>query len=165
MDRQQILLAKTLEAAGIPLKVDTFDQRLILQKAVYLLQAAALHLGYRYRWYLRGPYCTEVAGDAFGIIREGRAAKDELATWGFDNVSAEKARKLKSLLDRDGESEVDKARRLELLASVLFLVKTRQTSPDDINQTNKILNANDKHYSDEEVQAAFEELRDNGLLN
>lgn len=38
MDRQQILLAKSLDAAQISLSVATFDDRLILQKAVYLLQ-------------------------------------------------------------------------------------------------------------------------------
>ena len=50
MDRQQVLLAKSLEAANVSLSVKSFTERLILQKSAYLLQAAGIHFGYRFRW-------------------------------------------------------------------------------------------------------------------
>src|SRR5438105_1432600 len=98
MDRQQILLAKSLEAAEMPLSVESFDDRLILQKAVYLLQAAGVHLGYRFRWYLRGPYSPEMTAAAFGVLREGQPAQQELQEWKLDDASKERIERLKPLL-------------------------------------------------------------------
>ena len=49
-----------------------FDGRLRLQKTIQLLQSFGIDLGYRYNWYLRGPYCPELAKDGFkldGVIR------------------------------------------------------------------------------------------------
>ena len=35
---------------------DSFDDRLICQKKIYLLQSLGTNLGYTYNWYVRGPY-------------------------------------------------------------------------------------------------------------
>ena len=164
MDRQQILLAKTLEAAELPLNLKTFDDRLILQKAVYLLQSAGIHLSYRFRWYLRGPYSPDMTAGAFGIINEGEYGVQELKSWELDTESALLAQKLKPLLQSVCESKVEQARRLELLASALFLFKTEQADPGDSFATTEILTKNHKHYTEKEVQTAIEELQAHGLL-
>ena len=44
------------------------NDRLRLQKFIYLLQAHDIYLGYDYSWYLRGPYCTTLAKR--GIVLE-----------------------------------------------------------------------------------------------
>ncbi|MDB5308653.1 MAG: hypothetical protein JWO38_2855 [Gemmataceae bacterium] len=164
MDRQQILLAKSLEAAEVPLSVNTFHDRLILQKAVYLLQAAGIHLGYRFRWYIRGPYSPDMTSGAFGIANEGEYAEAELRGWKLDDESATRARNLHSLLHQEGESKTDQARRLELLASALFLFKTDQAKPGDPEGTATILKRNNKEFSAAEVKSAVKELRAHGLL-
>jgi uncharacterized protein YwgA len=164
MDRQQILLAKSLEAAKVPLSVKTFDERLILQKSVYLLQAAGIHLGYRFRWYIRGPYSPDMTAGAFGIVNEGEYAEKELKTWKLDDESATRARNLQSLLHRQGESKADQARRLELIASALFLFKTGQAKPSDADSTSNILKKNDKHFDMNDVKGAVKELKAHGLL-
>ena len=38
-----------------------FDNRLILQKTIYLLQAFGLNVGYSFNWYLRGPYSPDLS--------------------------------------------------------------------------------------------------------
>ena len=38
------------------LSIDTFENRLIAQKKIYLLQGLGTDLGYSYNWYIRGPY-------------------------------------------------------------------------------------------------------------
>ena len=164
MDRQQILLAKTLEAARIPLSVRSFDERLILQKAIYLLQSAGISIGYRFRWYLRGPYSTDATAGAFGIVNEGEPAKEELRNWELDESSSAIAAKLQSLLRREGEPLAKQASRLELLASILFLYKTGQAKPNDPDATSRILKKNAKPFGPEEVKSATKELRDHGLL-
>ncbi len=163
MDRQQILLAKSLEAAGVPLAVETFDERLILQKVVYLIQVAGVHTGYRYRWYLRGPYSPDMTADAFGILREGKAGQEELGRWNLDDESAGRLEKLKPLLVRVGEPVAEKARRLELLASVLFPIKTDQVKVNDHAATSEILKKNGKDFTTSDVRAAVKELKGYGL--
>lgn len=164
MDRQQILLAKSLEAAQVPLSVQTFNERLILQKAAYLLQAAGIHLGYRFRWYIRGPYSPDMTAGAFGIVNEGAYGEQELKGWKLDDESSARARNLQTLLHREGESKADQARRLELLASSLFLFKTEQAKPSDPEGTSKILKKNDKHFDAKDVKAAVKELKAHGLF-
>lgn len=164
MDRQQILLAKSLEAACVPLGVKTFIDRLILQKSVYLLQSVGIHMGYRFRWYLRGPYSPEMTAGAFGIVNEGEYARKELQGWNLDEESANLARKLQPLLHRDAEAKEEQSRRLELLASILFLFKTEQALPSDPDGTSKILAKSDKVFSPSEVRTAVKELKVYGLL-
>src|SRR5579885_637652 len=46
----------------------SFDERLKLQKTIYLLQSAfRVNLGYTYNWYLRGPYSPGLAADAYKV--------------------------------------------------------------------------------------------------
>ena len=47
--------------------MDGFEQRLRVQKFVYLLQAFDVYLGYEYSWYLRGPYCSTLAASGFAL--------------------------------------------------------------------------------------------------
>jgi uncharacterized protein YwgA len=163
VDRQQILLAKSLEAAEIPLRVATFDERLILQKTIYILQSAGIQIGYRYRWHLKGPYSSDMASGAFGILREGEAAQDELRGWCLDNESIALIEKLKPLL-AVGTSKQEQARRLELLGSALYLIRTEQVSRSDHESLTKILVRNGKKFSTDEVRNAVKELRSYGLL-
>ncbi|MGL6075072.1 MAG: hypothetical protein ACRC8S_13010 [Fimbriiglobus sp.] len=159
MDRQQILLAKALNAAGVELSVNSFDERLILQKAVYLIQSAGIRLDYRFRWYLRGPYSPDMTADAFGIINEGQTAKEELKSWKLDEKSSQIAEKLRSLLQRSNEATESQAKRLELLASTLFLYNTNQAVPADSVGTSCILEKNGKDFTPEQVEEAVRELR------
>ena len=63
MDRQQIGVKLTIDGLKLPFKVDSFEDRLIMQKAVYLAQAGGVNLGYYYHWYLYGPYSPSLHSD------------------------------------------------------------------------------------------------------
>jgi uncharacterized protein YwgA len=131
---------------------------------VYLLQAVGIHMGYRFRWYIRGPYSPDMTAGAFGIVNEGEYGVKELQGWKLDDVSATRARNLQPLLHREGETKTEQARRLELLASALFLFKTEQARPGDPEGTSEILKQNDKPFDASEVKAAVKELKAHGLL-
>ncbi|MFM0561414.1 hypothetical protein [Paraburkholderia sediminicola] len=87
MDTKQLVLKLSLEAADQSLAVDSLDDRMRLQKAVYLLQAAGANLGYRYSWYIRGPYSTALTQDYFAVaeamgsetLDDTRSLKEEVA--------------------------------------------------------------------------------------
>src|SRR5262245_35544812 len=122
MDRQQIGLKLALDALGHALDLADFDRRLILQKTVYLVQAAGVHLGYSYRWYLRGPYSSELTRDAFALQAELAREPDALRDWTLDAASLGQLSRLRGWFG--GIDPAGKVRHLELLASVLFLLKT-----------------------------------------
>lgn len=163
MDRQQILLGKALEAAEMPLNVGTFDDRLILQKSVYLLQSAGVHLGYRFRWYLRGPYSPEMTAGAFGIAGEAEAAQQELRGWTLDDETRTRIERIKPLLASAGNKAAH-ARRMELLASTLFLINTNQAKPTDPEAVASILKRFKKNYDTKAVRDAIQELRGYGFV-
>jgi hypothetical protein len=66
LDRKLGLTLTALRRLGLGTNVDTFEQRLIIQKAVYLLQHFGLPVDWNYFWYIRGPYSTELARAMFG---------------------------------------------------------------------------------------------------
>src|SRR5689334_9264229 len=67
MSTKLAALNLTIEALGLPADTGSLEDRVKLQKAVYLAQAAGLSLGYRYSWYVRGPYSTDLTKDYFAL--------------------------------------------------------------------------------------------------
>ena len=161
MNRQQILLALALKEAGIPVRVGKFDERLFLQKGVYLLQEAGVHLGYRYRWYLRGPYSTDLASDVFFLTGQEQSVAQELVSWQLDSESSGRIGRVKELFCGKELGKV--AKRLEMLASVLYLIRTRQASADVPAVISEMLKANNKPFEEAEVVEALGQLGQYGF--
>ena len=68
MNRQPVDLGFVLrQFPRLEFGMHTFEHRLRIQKFVYLLQAFDVYLGYDYSWYLRGPYCTNLAASGFAL--------------------------------------------------------------------------------------------------
>ena len=71
MNKDHILLKLILDEIGLGnLEISDFNSRKILQKKIYLLQLTGIDLGYRYNWYLYGPYCPALASDTFTLRDE-----------------------------------------------------------------------------------------------
>jgi len=160
MDRRQLGLKLVMVELDLPVQVESFDDRLILQKAIYLAQAAGVNLGYYYRWYLRGPYCPAVAEDGFAVSSEGA---DESRGWKLDDSSLEKLNAIHRMLEE--VPYTDLARRLELLASVHYLVDRRQGRGRDPQEISETLQKFNKQFSKDEVTSALGELTSNGILS
>ena len=67
MERQAIDLGLILRHFEIDFSMDRFDDRLKLQKFIYLLHVFDIYLGYEFSWYLRGPYCSLLATNGFAL--------------------------------------------------------------------------------------------------
>ena len=68
MNRQVVDLGFVLkQIPDFDFSMDVFEDRLKLQKSLYLLQSFGIYLGYDFSWYLRGPYCTSLAINAFAL--------------------------------------------------------------------------------------------------
>lgn len=60
-----LLLAGIVKQFYSNFSMGTFDNRLKLQKIIYLLQASGVNLGFSYSLYLYGPYCPELTKMAY----------------------------------------------------------------------------------------------------
>lgn len=161
MDVSQIGTKLTLDALGVQASVASFNDRLMVQKAIYLAQAAGLDLGYYFRWYLRGPYSPEVSSDVFTIAAE-LGELDESRGWVLDQEVEECLAPVEKLISAKPAGE--HPRWLELLASVHFLVDRRQVQGADVDSLQEVLQRFNKDYADEEVSDALGRLRQHGLL-
>jgi uncharacterized protein YwgA len=162
MDRRQIGMKLTIDGLGLPFKIDGFMDRLIMQKAVYLAQAAGVNLGYYHHWYLYGPYSPSLTQDEYAIGADVAAGMDESKVWKLDDGSSRRLREIRELFAEDDRSKL--AKKLELLASVHFLIDREQISEVDASQITTILKRFNKDFSVEDVSNAMEELKAYGLL-
>jgi hypothetical protein len=162
MDRQQIGLKLALDALGLDLDLSTFDSRLILQKTVYLVQAARVDLGYTFNWYRRGPYSPDLTNDAFALRAELTWNADELKDWKLEPVFLDRLARLREVL-RVIPVET-RARHLELFASVHFLLRTRQAKSSDVAGLRTVLLRNEKDFSEPDIRQAIEDLKQHDLL-
>jgi hypothetical protein len=163
MDQQQIGLKLTLDALGRDLRLDDFANRLKLQKTIYLAQAAGVQLGYRFHWYLRGPYSSGLTRDAFALSAELSQEADGGKGWSLDPASTQRLARLRVLFE--GVPEERLCSRLELLASVHFLRRTPAGQGKDGQELREVLLRNGKHFSEEDIRQAVEELTRHGLLS
>jgi hypothetical protein len=145
-----------------------FDERLALQKTVYLLDAAFQKhdlggLGYQFGWYVRGPYSSTAADDLFAIAAQpDRAALRKglsLNTRGKRAVGD-----VAALLQVPQAPAFDSmAHWLELLASLHFLTK-RRTDSCDFGEAWERLQATKPKLADaKQAEAGWSALKAQGL--
>jgi len=162
MDRQQIGVKLTIDGLGLEFKIDFFQDRLIMQKSVYLAQAAGVNLGYYYHWYLYGPYSPSLTRNEYAIAMDISADMDESKGWKLDNRSSQRLERIRGIFA--GLKGDKLAKKLELLASVHFLIDRKQVSGVDTSRITATLERFNKDFSEDEVKKALRELIRYGLL-
>lgn len=111
--RQLASVVRALDRTSL----EDFRARLVFQKRVYLLQQLGADLGYRYNWYLRGPYAPDLTRDAFLLARTSQPKSGT-------TPSAATAAAIKRLKRWAGHRFND-ARWLELAASLHYLMSAK----------------------------------------
>jgi uncharacterized protein YwgA len=162
MDRQQIGVKLAIDGLKLDFKIDIFEDRLILQKAIYLAQAAGVHLGYYYHWYLSGPYSPSLTRDEYAIAMDISTGLNDSEGWRLDESSSRRLEEIRGIFTEPQRGKL--AKKLELLASVHFLIDRRQVSKVDTKRITGTLERFNKNFSEEDVKEALEELKTYGLL-
>jgi hypothetical protein len=162
MNKQQIGLKLVLDNLEVGVHVDSFQNRLMLQKASYLAQAAGVGMGYYFSWYLHGPYSSALARDAFAISDEFQASSDESEDWELDKRTISKLERVRALITEC--SITDPAKKLELVASIHFLVTQKGFSPKDTSTLTSALRRFGKECAKREVVSATEGLAKHGFI-
>lgn len=121
MLRRKIALKLIMD--DLKLGLTRFDDRLSLQKSVYLLGELGLHLGYRFTWYLRGPYSPELTRDAFEVSEEKSPIAQQALNYRLGPNAKDVIETFKILANDNRPAHLDKAKWLEVLASVHYLAR------------------------------------------
>ena len=111
------------EEMGVEPDLNSFSGRKQLQKLTYLFEAFGLDLGFRFSWYVHGPYDKQLTRVLYDDDPKdsGRQVPDK-----FENEE-ETLRELKKFLGRDAYS----SRVLELISSLHYLLLVAQSKKVD----------------------------------
>jgi uncharacterized protein YwgA len=160
MNSQLAVLTLFLSALGRSSKIDSLDDRLLIQKSVYLGQLTGVDLGYRYSWYVRGPYCTNLTQDYYALAAVDDTEKQEYAKYSLATDVHERLKKAKPLFSVPKGLNLELHQWLELLASWHYLL---EVSKVERSEARKILDSAKPHVS-EFVDQAHQFLIRHGFL-
>ncbi len=170
MNGARIELALVLDKLGLlPVELGTFSNRFNVQKRIYLAQIAGADLGYRYGWYLHGPYCRMLTADAFLL-------RDEIADGERDFEEFELRSEVRRRLGRAAElgrtpNDFDGTDDdwLELVASLHYvrhIVYQPGNVRPDFNGAFRLLGNTKPRFADrmEHARRAWDRLDEFGLI-
>ena len=123
MDRTLTNLSRVLSELEIGDSINTLDERVTVQKAVYLAQVIGVNLGYQYSWYIMGPYSRDLAKDYYTLHEYPRENRQEIAQWTLREPFASALKKIKEVMSIPEGVQLTPRQWLELLASVHYLRK------------------------------------------
>lgn len=170
MNSARIELKLALDQAGIDrISLDSFSQRFNIQKRIYLIQLMSYDLGYRYGWYIKGPYSRNLTVDAFTLRDELNAGEKDYASFELSRQATERIEKAKKMWDIPTRLFVPNDQWLELLASIHYLKHIAYWPKDsnkDFEAVFKALIAAKPQFTNAKVaaQRAWERLDEFGLI-
>jgi uncharacterized protein YwgA len=135
MDGRLVVLKRFVEALGEPADISSIDARKRFQKAVYLGQLSGVDLGYRYGWYVRGPYSTSLTRDYYALssaIEAGDQPPDDTTL--KPNV-AQRLAAIRPLLTVPPDVQLETSDWYELLASWHYLSKVSRKTSEQATET------------------------------
>ena len=139
MDTRLVVLKLFLDELGVPSDIGTVEDRKRVQKAVYLGQLAGVDLGYRFGWYLMGPYCSTLTQDYYSLA-EGLSMgeNDHDGKTLLPNIR-QLLHKIRPVMDVPTDTNLSQEDWLELVASLHYLLKVSRfdhaTASETIRKT------------------------------
>jgi uncharacterized protein YwgA len=148
-----LILSRVLKTIGFDnVDMDNFDNRLIYQKLIYLIQNYGLSLGYGYSWYVKGPYSPELTKTLFTINPESFAESDNFR-FQNDDVVIGKMHEIKTILN----NKIQDPLFLEILASIVFIKKFLQTEISMEGLRSELLKRKPKLQDNNDFERDFSE--------
>jgi uncharacterized protein YwgA len=141
-------------------KIDDIEDRVYLQKAIYLLQLLGVDLRFRFRWYLRGPYSRELALYSFDIRERIDEFKELADSAQIRKVVAEKVSLLKNIVQKQ-PADIGRSKWLELISSVHYVKHISSANPESITRAEiqeALEEAGKREFKKEQIEEAWQEL-------
>lgn len=161
MEARLIALKLVLDALDIPNTIDTIDDRKRVQKAVYLGQLAGVKLGYRFGWYLKGPYSPDLTKDYYSLEEAIIMGDRDYERTILQQPLLDRLKQVRPLLDVPENVSLLQEDWLELVSSLHYLRKISNQSKEEANRTLREQKPNLVKY----VSQAEEKLKEVKLLN
>lgn len=131
--------------------LEEFNDRLRLQKIVFLARKLGYDLGFSYNWYARGPYSPSLTRMLFSANEQDQLILDDVEL----NADERKiVRQLRDFLKED----VEDPRTLELLASVWYHLRRRTYTREEKNDLIENIVQLKPKFSRCEVEEAYERI-------
>jgi uncharacterized protein YwgA len=160
MSDPKMILSKCFNLLGLPRPdMKDFDERLRLQKTVYLLWANGISLGYGFNWYVRGPYSPQLASDGYALSDE-LFEESKNITLNNEESIIESLNKFKEILG----DKIDDSLYLEILASLHYIKKVAFRDRDDFEGISNWLKKHKPYLKNNEgidqmISSAYEQLK------
>lgn len=140
---------------------NTFDDRLLAQKKMYLLQEIGTNLGYHYNWYLHGPYSPSLTTYIYNNLDWMENSSSEFKEYKLSQETMDNIQKVLDLANMSKPAELSEASWYELLASLYYIDRNRESwgvkNTEDL--FSKLLEQKPQ-YSKEQCQSALSALKD-----
>jgi uncharacterized protein YwgA len=134
---------------------NNFEDRLFAQKICYILQKGfGLDLGYKFKWYVYGPYSSDLATNLYKINDTSNLELIE-----FKSEENEKIFKTAIDFFKITKPNIDE---IELFASILYI---RKNCNFDMDETIDALHRRKPKFSKNEIKKAWDKLNENKLLD
>jgi uncharacterized protein YwgA len=168
MTPSQVALKLFLDEIGVPLEVDTFAKRLLIQKKTYLSQLTGFDLRYRFAWYVHGPYSRQLTYDVFRLKEEAAEVEREYEGQTL-NPLAKKLVATATTFWANKPTTVSESDWLELLASLHYVrhiaYNARGTPRDFADAFQTVVACKPKFVGREpDAQATWDQLQRLGLI-
>ena len=128
MAEQMTVLQLVLDQLQVGNDISTIDDRIAIQKVVCLTQEAGLPLGYSFSWYVRGPYSPALASDYYQIADAKSSVEASARRFVLTPSALNAVGKVAAVLKVPDDVPLARVYWLELLASIVFLVKRHRLS-------------------------------------
>ncbi len=136
MDNKLIVLKLFVLGLGVEGGINNFDARRDFQKAVLLGQSlSGVDLGYRFNWYLHGPYSPSLARDYYQLAEAVEFGDTEYEGHTLVDAVRERLDGIRNLFIVPDELELEQSDWLELLASWHYLRSVNKYDQDNARAT------------------------------
>ena len=141
----------------------TLNDRIELQKLVYLAQEATGTHVYHFNAYIRGPYSPSLTRDLYGLLEPGR--RDELneqaSAFRFGSSTVDDLERAKQVVST--ETSLNRVEWLELAASMLY--KHDEFGEDFDGTWERVKEWKDSIFDGDDASAAWLSLQRSGLVS
>lgn len=157
-------IAKGIVFQKLGIKNDSFEDRLISQKKIYLLQSLGTDLGYEYNWYVRGPYSPSLTNYIYNNIDV--LSVSDFSKYKLSAIAEKNLDLVNKLSELKSETNLSTSSWYELLASLLY-IKNNSSSWGVSNSDSifeKLIDYKPQ-YSNQQCKSAYDVLIKQGLIN
>lgn len=144
---------------------NNFNQRLLLQKSTYLLQCWGVDLGFRYNWYIRGPYCPDLTAQAFDISEHYEEYAQICKKLELTEPVKQTIEEIKNWISDNKPVEMNPIDWQELIASLHYIQHRTYLENKDKEIIADFLLIKKNWYDKTQVLHAYDVLDKSGLIN